>query len=190
MAYENSIRVLQGFAKKQVDDAKRNISQSKNLVNQIKSIVIGDFLKDPVVKFTMPKYAGFVDTGVKGVKNERRQLNSAFANLIFGFKRQPAFSGRKKMIPTASIDKWVVRKIKGDIRDDKGRFVSRRSLKFAIAKSIYKKGLGQGGQYKTDVGKGFFSKPLEQNLPLMYQNLEGAIAKDIKENLTKEEYFV
>lgn len=35
-----------------------------------------------------------------------------------------------------------------------------------------------------------FSKPLEQNLPLMYQNLEGAIAKDIKENLTKEQYFV
>lgn len=109
------------------------------------------------MKFTMPRYAGFVDTGVKGVKNERRQLNSAFANKIFKFKnlRQPAFSGNFTMINPKALDKWVVRKIKGDIRDDKGRFVSRQSLKFAIAKSIYKKGLGQGGQYKTDVGKGF-----------------------------------
>ena len=41
MAYENSIRVLQGFAKKQVDDAKRNLSQSKNLVNQIGQSITG-----------------------------------------------------------------------------------------------------------------------------------------------------
>ena len=192
MAFENSIQVLQGFARKQVQDAKRNLKGSKNLSRDITAQVIGDFEKDPVVQFKMPEYGGFVDTGVTGTgikptgKNSqplkmKKPLNNAFANLIFGFKNQPKFRKTKRMIPPTVLDKWVIQKgIKGT-RDAKGRFISRNSIKFAMAISIHRQGL---------TGTGFFSKPLGQNLGRMYINLEGAYAQDIKENLTKQDYFV
>tara|TARA_R100000742_G_C4274926_1_gene95130 strand:+ start:986 stop:1597 length:612 start_codon:yes stop_codon:yes gene_type:complete len=203
MAFENSIRVLQGFARKQVRDAKRNLKGSKNLARSITAQVIGSFEKSPVVQFKIPEYGGFVDTGVKGTgvkptgKNAqplkmKKPLNNAFANMIFGFKKgQPKFrkvsgktkTGRKKvgMIPPSAIDKWMIQKGIDGTRDAKGRFISRSSIKFAMAISIHRQGL---------TGTGFFSKPLGQNLGRMYMNLEGAYAQDLKENLTKEKYFV
>tara|TARA_R110002020_G_scaffold3023_2_gene14009 strand:+ start:543 stop:1121 length:579 start_codon:yes stop_codon:yes gene_type:complete len=192
MAFENSIRVLQGFARKQVRDAKRNLKGSKNLARSITAQVIGSFEKAPVVQFKIPEYGGFVDTGVKGtgVKptgknaqplNMKKPLNNAFANMIFGFKNQPRFKTTKRMIPPSVLDKWVIQKgIKGT-RNAKGQFLSRNSIKFAMAISIHRQGL---------TGTGFFSKPLGQNLGRMYMNLEGAYAQDLKENLTKEKYFV
>ena len=98
MAYENSIQVLQRFGLKQVQDAKRGLKDSKNLSRKIKSQVIGSFEATPVVKFTIPKYGAFVDTGVKGTgikpKSPNAQplkmkkvLNSKFANLMFGFNK-------------------------------------------------------------------------------------------------------
>ena len=191
MAYENSIQVLQRFGLKQVQDAKRNLKGSKNLSRKIKSQVIGDFKSTPVVKFTMPKYGAFVDTGVKGTgikpKSPNAQplkmkkvLNSKFANLMFGFNKQPAFKKSKSMIPPKVLDKWVIQMgIKGT-RGAKGRFVSRNSIKFAMAISIHRQGL---------TGTGFFTKPLGQNLGIMYKDLEKAYAKDLT-NLLKQEYFV
>ena len=191
MAYENSIQVLQRFGLKQVQDAKRNLKGSKNLSRKIKSQVLGDFKSTPVVKFTMPEYGAFVDTGVKGTgikpKSPNAQplkmkkvLNSKFANLMFGFNKQPAFKKSKSMIPPKVLDKWVIQKgIKGT-RDAKGRFISRNSIKFAMAISIHRQGL---------TGTGFFTKPLGQNLGIMYKDLEKAYAKDLT-NLLKQEYFV
>jgi hypothetical protein len=193
MAYENSIQVLQRFGIKQVEDAKRNLKGSKNLSRKIKSQVIGDFKSTPVVKFTMPEYGAFVDTGVKGtgIKPKspnakplkmKKVLNSKYANDIFKFKNgQPKFKKTKSMIPPKVLDKWVIQKgIKGT-RDAKGRFVSRNSIKFAMAISIHRQGL---------TGTGFFTKPLQQNIKQMTPELEKAYAKDLKENLLKQEYFV
>ena len=147
----------------------------------------------------MPKYGAFVDTGVEGTgegqkKNKdgiltkysvtkKTTLRSKFANDIFGFKKQPAFSGDHKMIPTSAIDKWVVRKGLEGTRDEKGRFISRQSLKFAIATRIYQAGLGQGGSFPSLAGKGFFSEPLKKNYINMYKKLEKAYAKDLTNNI-------
>tara|TARA_B100000424_G_scaffold185830_1_gene144167 strand:+ start:1344 stop:1925 length:582 start_codon:yes stop_codon:yes gene_type:complete len=193
MAYENSIQVLQRFGLKQVQDAKRGLKDSKNLSRKIKSQVIGSFEATPVVKFTMPMYGAFVDTGVKGTGVEptsddaqplkmKKVLNSKYANDIFKFKNgQPKFKKTKSMIPPKVLDKWVIQKgIKGT-RDAKGRFVSRNSIKFAMAISIHRQGL---------TGTGFFTKPLQQNVKQMTSDLGVAYAKDLKENLIKQEYFV
>lgn len=202
MAFENSIRVLQGFARKQVADAKRKLKGSK-VADSIKVEVVGDFESEPMVKFTMPLYGAFVDTGVKGtgVKptgknaqplNMKKPLNNAFANTIFGFKKgQPKFrkvsgktkSGRKKvgMIPPSAIDKWMIQKEIEGTRDAKGRFISRSSIKFAMAISIHRQGL---------TGTGFFSEPLGLNKLKMEYNLEGAYAQDLKDNLELDKYFV
>ena len=185
MAFENSIRVLQSFAKKQVADAKKNLKGSNNLANKIKSQVIGNFDSEPVVRFTLPYYAGFVDTGVEGTgvepKSENAQplkmktpLKSSFANLIFGYQKQPAFNKSKSMIPPKVLDKWVIKKGVSGTRNAMGRFISRNAIKFAMAVSIHRQGLE---------GTGFFSEPLGQNIGKMYLNLEGAYAHDLANNL-------
>lgn len=202
MAFENSIQVLQNFAKKQIKDARKNLQGSSGLMKSIRSRVEGNFDKQPKVIFSLPKYGAFVDTGVEGTGEGQRKdedgnlkkysvikkktLRSSFANSIFGFRKQPAFSGDYKMIPTRSIDKWVVKKGLEGTRDEKGRFVSRQSLKFAIATRIYQTGLGQGGSFPSLAGKGFFSKPLSTNINKMSKDLETAYAKDLINNIKDE----
>jgi hypothetical protein len=63
------------------------------------------------------------------------------------------------MPPPSAFSQWVVRKGLKGTRDASGRFVSRKGLQFAIAKSIFKKGI------KPSL---FFTKPFEaafKNLP-------------------------
>ncbi len=201
MAFENSIRVMQGFAKKQIADTKKK-AKGSNLANEITATVLGSFEDEPRVKFTMPDYTGFMDMGVKGtgqkfkngkplkMKTQLQGQQSAFAKAIFGFNKTPSFSGNFKMINPSAIDKWTIQKGIEGTRDAKGRFVSRQGIKTAIAISIYRQGLGQGGSYNSIAGTGFFSIPLAQNLTKMYENLEGAFAQDLIDNLKTEDYFV
>jgi hypothetical protein len=78
------------------------------------------------------------------------------------------------MIPTASLDKWVIRRgIKG-VRDEKGRFIKRDSLKYAIAKSIYSKGIRASM---------FFTKPFEKAFLNLPPDVIEAFALDIDDLL-------
>jgi hypothetical protein len=61
-------------------------------------------------------------------------------------------------------------------RDAKGRFMTRSSLKFAIAKSIYIKGIE---------GISFFQKPLGLELRGFASNIRKAVKQDILNNLRK-----
>jgi hypothetical protein len=56
------------------------------------------------------------------------------------------------MPPTKALDKWIVKKGIAP-RDDKGKFLSREGLKFAIARKIYINGI------KPSL---FFTKPFEK----------------------------
>jgi len=111
----------------------------------------------------MADYGAFIDEGVRGSKSVYPEsAQSRFE-----------FSGRFKMIPTSSLDKWTVSKGIAP-RDEKGRFIDRQSLKFALAKSIYEKGI------KASL---FFTKPFEKaftNLPI---DVVEAFALDIDDLL-------
>lgn len=201
MAFENSIRVMQVFAKKQIADTK-NKAKGSNLANEINATILGSFDKDPTVKFTMPIALAFVDMGVKGtgqkfkngkplkMKTQLQGQQSAFAKSIFGFNKTPSFSGKFKMINPSAIDKWTVQKGIQGTRDAKGRFVSRQGLKIAIATSIYRQGLGQGGSFDSIAGTGFFSITLEKNIKELTINLGKSYAKDLIDNLKTQDYFV
>ena len=78
------------------------------------------------------------------------------------------------MIPPSSLDKWVIKKgIKG-VRDEKGRFIKRKSLKYAIATSIYQKGI------KASM---FFTKPFEKAFRGLPEDLIKAYALDVEDFL-------
>jgi len=77
------------------------------------------------------------------------------------------------MPPLKSLDKWVVKKGIA-VRDKKGRFVSRESLKFAIAKSIQSKGIETTN---------FFTKPFENAFKRLPEDLVNTYALEVEDFL-------
>jgi hypothetical protein len=62
-----------------------------------------------------------------------------------------------KQPPTKSLDRWVVAKGIAP-RDDKGKFISRQSLKFLIARSIGKKGIKPTNVIKKTINEVYTNK--------------------------------
>jgi hypothetical protein len=62
-----------------------------------------------------------------------------------------------KQPPTKSLDRWVVAKGIAP-RDDKGKFISRESLKFLIARSIGKKGIKPTNVIKKTINEVYANK--------------------------------
>ena len=158
---------LNKFAKYVIQQSRANLtkqkkSASKNLYNSLGY----DLKVNPnsfSLEFYMADYGAFIDEGVRGSKSVYPEsAQSRFE-----------FSGRFKMIPTSALDKWTVSRGIAP-RDEKGRFIDRQSLKFALAKSIYEKGI------KASL---FFTKPFEKaftNLPI---DVVEAFALDIDDLL-------
>lgn len=78
-------------------------------------------------------YWEYVDKGVQGATKNifRKQSESPFK---FG-------SGRGKPGLRSAIDRWTVQKNISGTRDEKGRFVPRQSIVFAISRAIWHRGL-------------------------------------------------
>lgn len=157
---------LNKFAKYVVSQSKANLTRSKkNASGNLRNSIGYDLKVNPnsfELEFIMAEYGMFVDEGVQGSKSSYLESrNSRFE-----------YSGRFKSIPTAALDKWVIRRgIKG-VRDEKGRFIKRDSLKYLIAKSIYEKGI------RASL---FFTKPFEKAFDNLPKELIDAYALDIDE---------
>jgi hypothetical protein len=123
-----------------VQQSKSNLTKlkknsSKNLYNSIK----GKAKAMPnsfYLNFEMEPYGKFIDKGVNGKK-------TAYST---------PYSYKTKMPPPSKLDKWIVRRGLAT-RDKNGRFVSRKSLQFAIARKIFMYGI------KPTL---FFTKPFEK----------------------------
>jgi hypothetical protein len=157
---------LNKFAKYVVSQSKANLTRSKkNASGNLRNSIGYDLKVNPnsfELEFIMAEYGMFVDEGVQGSKSSYLESrNSRFE-----------YSGRFKSIPTAALDKWVIRRgIKG-VRDEKGRFIKRDSLKYLIAKSIYEKGI------RASL---FFTKPFEKAFDNLPKEIVDAYALDIDE---------
>ena len=138
-------KALERFRDHVVSISKRNLTNkqknsSKKLYNSIK----GKVKANPnsfEVEFSMEDYGVFQDAGVSGTKK----------------KYNTPYSYKSKMPPVKAFDKWLVRK--GIAPREKGKFTSRKSLAFLMARSVYRNGI------KPSL---FFTKPFEaayKNLP-------------------------
>ena len=138
-------KALERFRDHVVSISKRNLTNkqknsSKKLYNSIK----GKVKANPnsfELEFSMEDYGVYQDAGVSGT---RKKYNTPY-------------SYKSKMPPVKAFDKWLVRK--GIAPRDKGKFTSRKSLAFLIARSVYRNGI------KPSL---FFTKPFEaayKNLP-------------------------
>ncbi len=118
------------------------------------------------IKFLASKYASFVNKGVSGTEGRRTYIDKDGKRKTspFRFKKQP---------PSNVIERWTVAKgIKG--RDRKGRFITRKSLAFLIARSIKRKGIPAAS---------FYTQPLSYSYKVFKKEMEKNFKQDVLKNI-------
>jgi len=120
------------------------------------------------VQFYMDSYGTFVDKGVSGTEVKRSFKDYKGRTISSPYKYTT------KQPPSRVLDKWIVKKGIAP-RDEKGRFMSRKSISFLIARSIKRKGIQ---------GISFFQKPLMLGLKQFGKEMLGAVKNDIINGLT------
>lgn len=165
-------KVLNLFAKKVIKDAKGELSrQGKNTSGKLSKSLDYKITKNSdggvTLDFLGLDYARFVDQGMQGKTSSAK---APFSPYRFG---SGSASGTWKQF-TASLDKWIVKKGLEGIRDEQGRFVSRKSLRFLIQRSIYLYGIKPSF---------FFTNPLQANKSALNKDIALAYVGDAQEFL-------
>jgi len=143
MDQEETYKELKKFRDHVVKQARANLTRAgKRVTGKLYDSIDAEVKAMPnsiSIYFEMEEYGAYQDKGVNGI------LSGFGSPYSFGTK-----SGKAKGL-TKGLDSWIVRKGIAP-RDKGGKFVSRKSLKFLIARSIYRRGI------KPSL---FFTKALE-----------------------------
>ena len=138
-----------------ISQAKANLTrQRKNVSKGLYNSIKGNVKANPnsfEMDFSMEDYGFYQDKGVSGIKK----------------KYNTDYKYTNKMPPAKAFDKWVVRK--GLAPREKGKFKNRKSLSFAIARSVYINGI------KPSL---FFTKPFEKAFKRLPEDLVEAFGLD------------
>ena len=149
-------KALEKYAKYVIQQSRSNLTKKKNnaskqLYNSLEYKIHGD-----KISFLSEKYGEFIDKGVKGSKSTYPESSAS------------PFKYTTKQPPSSVFDKWSIRKGIAP-RDKQGRFVSRQSLNFLIARSIKNKGI------RATL---FFTKPFERGLDLYGDEIVAGYLED------------
>ena len=172
MQLDETREALNKFAKYVVQQSRSNLTKSDKNVSKELYNSLGYDLNVSKNSFSlsilMEDYGVFQDKGVSGTEK----------------KYNTPFKYTNKRPPASAFSNWVVRKGLKGTRDAKGRFVSRKGLMFAVANSIFKKGIKPSMFFTTPFQKSF--KDLPEELILSFGlDLERFIDFTIKDNLKK-----
>jgi len=159
---KNVQQELNRFAKYVIQQSRTNLTKGKkNSSKALYNSLDYDLNVSPnsfSMSFLMEDYGIFQDKGVSGIKK----------------KYNTPYSYTNKMPPPSKMDKWIVRKGLKGIRGKDGKFISRKSLQFMIAKSIFEKGI------KASL---FFTKPFEKAFKNLDKDIIEAYKLDVEELL-------
>ena len=154
---------LNKFAKYVIQQSRSNLTKSgKNVSKELYNSLDYDLNVSKnsfSLSILMEDYGVFQDKGVSGTEK----------------KYNTPFKYTNKRPPASAFSNWVVRKGLKGTRDAKGRFVSRKGLMFAVANSVFKKGI------KPSL---FFTKPFEKAFKELNQELLQAYALDVQKFMT------
>jgi hypothetical protein len=152
---------LNSFGKYVVQQSRSNLTKQKKNVSKELYNSIGYTLEKTNygynLSFQMEDYGEYQDKGVSGLK---RKFNTPFKYT-------------NKMPPAKAFDKWGIKKGIAP-RAKGGQFEKRKGLDFALARSIYYKGI------KPSM---FFTKPFEQAFKRLPSELLDSLIKDITDNI-------
>ena len=159
---KNVQQELNRFAKYVIKQSRTNLTKGKkNSSKALYNSLDYDLNVSPnsfSMSFLMEDYGVFQDKGVSGIKK----------------KYNTPYSYTNKMPPPSKMDKWIVRKGLKGVRGKDGKFISRKSLQFMIARSIYNKGI------KPSL---FFTKPFKKAFTNLNKDIIKAYQLDVEELL-------
>jgi len=159
---ENVQKELNRFAKYVVTQSRANLTrQKKNASKQLWQSIDYDLKVSKnsfQLEFLMEDYGIFQDKGVSGTEK----------------KYNTKYKYTNKMPPPSKLDKWIVKRNLRGVRGKDGKFISRKSLQFMIARSIYKNGI------KPSL---FFTKPFEKAFKNINEDLIEAYKLDVEKLL-------
>ena len=171
MEFKNTIQALQKLGTNVVKEGrgilkrKKKTTSGNTLYNDFDYLVTSG--QDTItLEFEFggaEDYLQFVDEGVRGAGGFKGSGRARGQGSPFKYS--------SKMPPRRFIDKWIVSKPLKAGRDERGRFVSRKSLAFLIQRSIFQRGLE-----RTQ----FFSKPFTQQLDKQTETITNAFADDLE----------
>ena len=159
---KNVQKELNRFAKYVIQQSRTNLTKGKkNSSKALYNSLDYDINVSPnsfSLSFLMEDYGVFQDKGVSGIKK----------------KYNTPYSYTNKMPPPSKMDKWIVRKGLKGVRGKDGKFISRKSLQFMIARSIYNNGI------KPSL---FFTKPFKKAFTNLDKDIIKAYQLDVEELL-------
>tara|TARA_R110000822_G_scaffold51737_1_gene134473 strand:- start:60 stop:581 length:522 start_codon:yes stop_codon:yes gene_type:complete len=159
LEFDNLKKGLQSFANNIVVDAKANLQRkdkvvSGELYNSIKATGVVLSKNSLEIGVLMADYGGFIDKGVSGTET----------------KYNTKYSYTNKMPPPSAFDGWSVRRGIAP-RNEKGQFLTRKSLQFAIAMSVFKHGIKPSN---------FLTEAVQKNIPLLPESINKRFGLDVK----------
>jgi len=161
MAFKELQKELNRFGKYVVQQSRSNLTKQKKNVNKTLYNSIGYKIEETansfVLSFEMEDYGKFQDQGVSGIK----------------VKYNTPFKYTNKMPPAKAFDKWGIKRGIAP-RGKGGQFEKRKGLDFALARSIYYKGI------KPSM---FFTKPFDKAFERLPEEIANSLIKDITENI-------
>ena len=159
---KNVQQELNRFAKYVIKQSRTNLTKGKkNSSKKLYNSLDYDINVSPnsfSLSFLMEDYGVFQDKGVSGIKK----------------KYNTHYSYTNKMPPPSKMDKWIVRKGLKGVRGKDGKFITRKSLQFMIARSIYNNGI------KPSL---FFTKPFKKAFTNLDKDIIKAYQLDVEELL-------
>jgi hypothetical protein len=174
MKTQNIENYLNSFGKYIVKQSRTNLTKGKKNVNKsLYNSINFKITKDNngfTIQFFMNSYGTFVDKGVSG--NEEKQSYKDYT----GKNKTSPYSYKSKQPPSRALDKWIVKRGIAP-RDEKGRFISRKSISFLIARSIKAKGIKSTS---------FFQRPMQLGLETFGKDILKAIKEDVLKELNKK----
>ena len=156
--------VFDEFGRKVLRDARLNLKRVKKGNSSLYKSMKFKTEKNSIV-FTLPDYWEYVDAGVKGVGGSKADGSRWKTKKVTNSK----FKYRDKMPPLMAFNGWTIKKRIAP-RSKSGQFTSRKSLLFAISKSVYHTGIAT-----TD----FFTEPVDTNIPLLAPKMAEEMVLDM-----------
>ena len=178
---KNVIKEMQAASLNIISKAKANLnknSSSGNLANSLTSKIEDENSNNPKLTFYSEDYGKFVDEGVQGNNPQAmpqgslsRYNKAPMSPYRFGSGNYSGSGGLR-----SAIDKWVVQKGIPNVRDEKGRFIKRKSMVYLISRSIWNTGI------KPTY---FFTNALDSEIKGINRKLTFAYLKDLRNGLEK-----